>query len=96
MKKKLKLNGDFEFGVELNDKKVRLVIFKNESEYVCRKESFNNLEKFLNKKNDHIFKGQLQLYKKSADINVIVRKEDAGRIQLKDFKECLEEIKSAS
>ncbi len=91
---KLKLKNSFQLGAVLNDKRVRLIIYKDGDEYVCRKESFNNPEKFLNQINVHIFKGQLQLYKKSTDINVVVRKEDAGRIRIKDFKKLLEEIKS--
>jgi len=35
---KLKLKNSFELGAELNDKRVRLIIYKDGDEYVCRKE----------------------------------------------------------
>jgi len=54
---KLKFKNSFELGAELNEKRVRLIIYRNGDEFVCKKESFNNLEKFLNQNNDHILKG---------------------------------------
>ena len=76
----VKLNEALDFAVELHEKQARLVIYKNQEEYVCRKETISHLKRFLKAEEMRIFKGRLQLWKKATDIFVEVKGETVGII----------------
>jgi hypothetical protein len=82
--------------IERYEKRVRLVIATDETELVCRKESFKNLEQFLQSGQGHIFKGRLQLYKDMNEVSVEIKGEILGKIpaiQLEKHLSALKEIR---
>jgi hypothetical protein len=78
--------------LERYEKRVRLVITSNKTELVCRKESFRNLEQFL-QSGQHIFKGRLQLYKDRSDVQVKVKDEILGKVPAVQLGKCLSALK---
>jgi len=60
--------------------RLRLIIYKNDEEYVCRKESLYKLKQFLTLDEGRAFKGRLQLLKHGDDIAVEVKGELIGNI----------------
>ncbi|MBW4891304.1 hypothetical protein KXQ82_16370 [Mucilaginibacter sp. HMF5004] len=59
---------------------VRLIVFKNGEEYVCRKESIYKLKQFLALDEGRAFKGRLQLVKRGDIIAVEVKGEVLGMV----------------
>jgi len=57
----LPLNNNFSFDIKMHNGRPRIIIYDRAEEYVCRKESFSNLEKFITSPSAHIFRGRLQL-----------------------------------
>jgi hypothetical protein len=78
--KPILLKDGFYLTLERYEKRVRLIVTSNKTELVCRKESFQNLEQFLQSGQQHIFKGRLQLYKDSEDVQVEVKGEILGKV----------------
>jgi len=62
------------------NRRVRLIVFKNGEEYVCRKESRYKLKQFLALDEGRAFKGRLQLVKGGNNIAIEVKGEVLGRI----------------
>lgn len=58
----IKLNGDYSFGVEESGKNLRLIVYNNGVEKVCRKYSPKKLRDFLQSNDNQLFKGRLQLF----------------------------------
>jgi hypothetical protein len=88
----LELNGELSFAIERHKKHLRLIVYKQGQEYVCRKERSSAIERFLTTDELRIFKGRLQLWKKQNDIFVEVKGETVGVLHLQDFKKLLENI----
>ncbi len=86
----LKLSSELSFAIEPLEKRVRLVVYNNGVENVCRMESIKNLENFIQSGDSHLFKGRLQLYKNAANIVVEVKGEIAGVIRSTEFIKLLE------
>jgi len=87
--KTIRLNRTFKLGFENGTGKTRLVVFKNGEELACRKETFKNLNKFTNSAQKKIFKGRLQLFKDSGNINIEVKGEVVGTVQKEVFQKNL-------
>ncbi len=60
--------------------RLRLIVFKNGEEYVCRKESLYKLKQFLALDEGRAFKGRLQLVKCGDNISIEVKGKVLGRI----------------
>jgi hypothetical protein len=86
----LKLNGPTDFTTKAYQKHLRLLFFKNGGEYVCREESKKRLLDFLAGGESQVFKGRLQLWKKSTNIFDEIKGEIEGVLALADFKKLLE------
>jgi len=86
----IKLNDDFLLGVENNEKKVRLIVYKGGVENVCRKENFNKLKQFILSDQNTAFKGRLQLHKSMDGIVVEVKGRVAGIIKADELINYLE------
>lgn len=80
-----------EFSIEPDNKKVRLVIYQNAEELVCRKENLSRIKQFLMQKEARLFKGRLQLSKVDQEIHVEVKGEVVGIIQRDDFVKMVEQ-----
>jgi hypothetical protein len=91
--KSMILHNGYELMFEADKNMVRLVITENGREYVCRKESFKNLETFLQTAKSNIFKGRLQLYKDPENVHVQVKGEMVGKIVVSRFQKELTELK---
>lgn len=75
------LSTNYSLGIEPYEKlRLRLIVYKNGEEYVCRKESLYKLKQFLNADEGRAFKGRLQLLKHGDDIAVEVNGELLGKI----------------
>ena len=48
---------------ETDDKRIRLIVYKNDAELVCRKTSLKEIDQFLVGVEPSLFKGRLQLLK---------------------------------
>lgn len=71
--RKLELNDELSFGIESENKKLRLIVFNNGKEYVCHKSTAGELTRFLNNDEEQLFKGRLQLLKNNDNILVKVK-----------------------
>jgi len=85
----LKINNNVSFGIERHEKKVRLVVFDKKEELACRKETFRNLQRFVELNEGHVFKGRLQLFKKLDAIHIQVKGEKIGSVSAMNLKKCL-------
>jgi len=75
------LSQNYALSIEPYEKlRLRLIIYKNGEEYVCRKESLHNLKQFLSADEGRTFKGRLQLLKHGDDIAVEVKGELIGNV----------------
>ena len=92
----LKLEHGFSFAIEPYEKRVRLIVYKDSVENVCRRESFKNLGRFILSDDEKLFKGRLQLYNNSEEIVIEVKGEIAGKMTIEDFTSYLEKVKNAS
>jgi len=70
--------------------RVRLIVFKNGEEYVCRKESIYKLKQFLALDEGRAFKGRLQLVKDGDGIVVEVKGEVVGVVAEMQLRALLE------
>jgi len=77
----IKLNDQLSFGIEQEDKHLRLVILEGGAELVCRKTNGTELVKFIRAENGHIFKGRLQLDNSGGYISVVVKGMQAGVVE---------------
>ncbi|MEA5404707.1 hypothetical protein VB776_17365 [Arcicella sp. DC2W] len=79
----------FTFNIFPHQEKLRLVVFNNDEEYVCRIESKKTLYQFLEENNARLFKGRLQLIKNQKELFVQVKGEIVGELSIDVFKELL-------
>jgi hypothetical protein len=86
---KLQLSPIFSFAIGPYKERLRLIVFKNEKEYVCRKENRKNLAAFLLCETGQLFKGRLQLLKRADEIIVQVKGEAIGEIKKLDFEKMI-------
>jgi hypothetical protein len=87
----IKLDNEHSFAVENLDKQVRLVVYNNGVENVCRKSTIKSIEAFIQSGEDHLFKGRLQLNKRPGGISVVVKGVVVGEISREDLLNCLED-----
>jgi hypothetical protein len=90
----LRINNGLNLGIERDEKKVRLVVLDNKKELACRKETFDNLHKFIVANHAHAFKGRLQLFKQDEHISVEVKGEKLGSVAASTFGNCLSKLKA--
>ncbi|MDB5088678.1 MAG: hypothetical protein JWR09_2672 [Mucilaginibacter sp.] len=90
----LKLDNEHAFSIENLDKQVRLVVYNNGVENVCRKSTLKNIGRFIQSGDNHLFKGRLQLNKMTDGIGVVVKDSLVGKITMEDFMNCLENAKN--
>ncbi len=74
----LNLDTDFNLGAEPDNKKIRLVIYKKDQELVCRKTTLPEIKRFLDRTEEKLFKGRLQLLKDHDHILIKAKNEIAG------------------
>ena len=89
---KIKLTPLYFFTIEPYENRLRLIVLKNEEEYVCRKETKNNLVKFFAGEDSTLFKGRLQLIKQNNEILIQAKSEILGSIPISAFNKILETI----
>lgn len=90
----IKLDNEHSFAIENLDKQVRLVVYNNGVENVCRKSTIKNIATFIQSGENHLFKGRLQLNKRPGGISVVVKGAVVGEIPSNDFMNCLEDAKN--
>jgi hypothetical protein len=83
------LNNDLQLVVENCDNKVRLIVYKDGVENVCRKEAFGKLRRFITSDEKMLFGGRLRLHKNAEDIAVEVKGKIEGLIKADDFLKLL-------
>jgi hypothetical protein len=75
------LSNNYSVAIEPCEKlRLRLIVYKNDEEYVCRKESLYWLKQFLALDEGRAFRGRLQLLKHGDDIAVEVKGELIGTV----------------
>ena len=79
----------FTFNIFPHQEKLRLVVFNNDEEYVCRIESKKKLYQFLEGNDATLFKGRLQLIKNQDDIAIQVKGRILGELSIEAFRELL-------
>jgi hypothetical protein len=85
----IELAKNYTFSIELQGKRVRLVVYLAGVEKVCRLETRKRLEKFLLSDENHLFKGRLQLAKTAGGITIVVKGEPVGVIGGKNLMDLL-------
>ena len=89
----VRINKELDFGMERDERKLRLIVLDNKIELACRKETFGNLQRFIDADDAHAFKGRLQLYKHHNNISVELKGEKLGTIAAGKFKNFVAELK---
>lgn len=74
---------------KLRPSRVRLIVKQMGKELVCRKEGINQLLEFLYSKDEHLFKGRLQISKTNDQISIWVKEQNVGSIDAKALKDGL-------
>jgi len=87
------LNNNFKLSFEKLPHTIRVIISKNDEEWVCRKEKLKKLFSFTEIDKEYIFKGRLQLFKSDGKIDIRVKNELIGTISNEAFKEALNNLK---
>ena len=81
-----KLNNNHTLAVEPYKNRLRLVVFKDDAEIVCRKEAPGRLKRFLLGDEERLLKGRLQLVKTAVGIGIEVKGEIVGEVLITSFK----------
>ncbi|MDB5137039.1 MAG: hypothetical protein JWP37_3642 [Mucilaginibacter sp.] len=69
----LKLDNDFTLGAEIDNKRIRLIVYRgNNVEWVCCKTNLNEISRFLKGTEPTLLKGRLQLLKDQDTIVIKV------------------------
>ncbi|HLO37052.1 MAG TPA: hypothetical protein VK173_01040 [Lacibacter sp.] len=76
--------------IELDNKRVRLVIYQGSEERVCRKENISRIKEFLVQQEGRLFKGRLQLHKIDQQINIEVKGKVIGNLDVDHFTAMLQ------
>jgi len=87
----LKLNGHLSLRIQVDEKRVRLIIYNNGVEEVCRKEDLHKLIRYISSEDERLFKGRLQLFKHVGGIGIEVKGKYAGTIKPEYLLNCLRE-----
>lgn len=90
----MKLLDNMTLNIEKYDSRVRLIVLDNGKELVCRKERISSLYKFLDLENGEIFKGRLRLSKKENKIEVIVKNNVVGQVNVEELRIEINKIKN--
>ena len=91
----LTLDNGYDLAIENADKKIRLVVYNNGVENVCRKSTLKNIATFVQSGENHLFKGRLQLQKENSGINILVKGSKVGEIPIQGFLSYLQQFKAA-
>ena len=75
--------------VESSGKQLRLIIYRDEKEWVCRKESRHIILRFLEAENAQLFRGRLRLHKQQDAILVEVKGTIIGSLSEESFHKLL-------
>jgi len=79
------------FAVEFHGKKLRLIVYEDGVEKVCRKETLKNLKAFIKSGENHLFKGRLQLSKIDIDTAVLVKGKLLGTFNSQRFLDWIDD-----
>ncbi|BAU56037.1 hypothetical protein [Mucilaginibacter gotjawali] len=85
----IKLNDPYFLDIENNGKNLRLVVYANGVEKVCRKTTHKSLSALIQSCENHLFKGRLQLFRNPEEISVVVKGEVVGEITADTLLNCL-------
>ncbi|TCD04176.1 hypothetical protein EZ449_17865 [Pedobacter frigidisoli] len=89
----INLQNDLNLSFEKLPHTIRLIISKNNEEWVCRKEKLKKLFSFAEVDKERLFKGRLQLLKSDDKIDIQVKSELIGAISNEAFKKALRKLK---
>ena len=85
----ISLDNSFKLSFEKLPHTIRLIISKDNEEWVCRKEKLKSLFSFVDVDKEHLFKGRLQLFKSDEKIDIQVKNKVIGTVSSQTFKEAL-------
>ncbi len=85
----IRLNDNLKLSFESLPHAVKIIVSKDDEEWVCHKEKLKNLFSFLEMDIAHLFKGRLQLFKLGDRIDIQVKNIIIGSISKKTFVEVL-------
>lgn len=81
----IKLKNGHTLSIENDTKKLRLIVYINGVENVCRKSTKKELSSFIQSNEDQLFKGRLQLIKDEVGISIWVKGKNEGEISAADL-----------
>jgi len=84
---------NFKLSFEKFPHTIRVIISKNDEEWVCRKEKLKKLFSFTEIDKEYLFKGRLQLLKSDGKIDIRVKNELIGTVSNEAFSEALNNLK---
>lgn len=85
----ISLNNNFKLSFEKLPHTIRLIVSKNNNDWVCRKEKLINLLAFAEVNKDYLFKGRLQLFKSDDRIDVQVKSKSlSDRFLTRPLEKC--------
>ncbi|MBC6110356.1 hypothetical protein ACFOG5_05745 [Pedobacter fastidiosus] len=79
------LTNGFKLSFEKLPNTIRLIILKDDEEWVCHKEKLKNLFSFLEVDIKNLFKGRLQLFKFDNRIDIQVKNKHISSISIETF-----------
>jgi len=85
----IKLGNNHTFSVEFYGKKIRLVVYEDDVEKVCRKSTIKSLKDFIQSDENHRFKGRLQLSKTGGKTVVLVKGISIGNFGDEDWEKLI-------
>jgi len=91
---KMKLSDNMTLNIEKYDSRVRIIVLDNGEELVCRKERMSSLNRFLELENGEVFKGRLRLCKRKNKIDVIVKNNVVGQVNVGELRAEINSIKN--
>lgn len=83
------LNDNLKLSLESLPHAIKIIVFKNDEEWVCRKEKLIKLFSFLEMDKAKLFKGRLQLFKLGDRIDIQVKNNIIGTISKESFEKAL-------
>ncbi|MBE5319287.1 hypothetical protein IM793_08970 [Pedobacter sp. MR2016-19] len=87
------LENNLKLSFEKLQQTIRLIVSRNDEEWVCRKEKLENLIAFTDINQAHIFKGRLQLIKLDDNIGIQVNNKCISTISAEKFKQALNNLR---
>lgn len=81
----IKMDDGYSLAVDVENKRLRLIVLNGDNELVCHKTTVSEVNRFLQQADAHLFKGRLQLDKTGDRIAIMMKGAIIGSIHESEF-----------